>query len=66
MRSELLEAVARTRRDRAAAEAAYRAAIVAARRAHSVAEIAEAAGITPAGVWYLLSPNQYGRKKEET
>ena len=62
--SELLENVRRLRESRSALEEDYRAAVRAAREAHSVPEIAAAAGLTVSGVYYLLSPTQAGRKRE--
>lgn len=55
--TRLLAAVTRAARKRAEAEAAYRAAIAAARETHTMPQIARAAGLTKQGVSYLLRPD---------
>lgn len=55
--SRLLSAVARAAARRTASDEAYRAAIQAARQAHTLEEIGRAAGLTKQGVRYLLHPD---------
>ena len=53
----LLQAVTRTAKRRVRAEADFRSALEAARKAHSWGELAQAAGLSRTGVRYLLGHN---------
>ncbi len=58
----LLESVAKTAQKRAAADEAFRAALVAAKEVHSWAEIANAAGMSRGGVIHLTQNTTKGEK----
>jgi hypothetical protein len=63
--SRLLERVAVTRDTRQKIERDFRAALAAAHGAHSWAEIAEVAGLSPTGVRYLVNLHEKGEDSDE-